>query len=46
MDNVDPEGTEDQYITYPDGEDFSSNVYVGRSELSRNIIQRFMNCAA
>ena len=46
MDNVDPEGTEDQYNTCPDGEDLRSNVHVRRSELSRNILQHFMNCAA
>ena len=32
MDNVRPEGTEDQYITSADGEDLRRNVHVRRYE--------------
>ena len=36
MDNVHPEGTEDQYVTYPSGEDLGRNVHVRRSKRIRN----------
>ena len=41
MDNVCPEGTEDQYVTYPSGEDLGRNVDVRRSERIRNSPQRY-----
>ena len=36
MDNVCPEGTEDQYVTSPSGEALVNNVYVSRSKCIRN----------
>ena len=41
MDNVCPEGTEDQYVTYPSGESLGRNVNVRRSERIRNSPQRY-----
>ena len=41
MDNVYPEGTEDQYVTYPSGESLGRNVNVRRSERIRNYLQRY-----
>ena len=41
MENVRPEGTEDQYITSPDGEDLGRNVHVRRSERIRNSPQQY-----
>ena len=41
MDNVCPEGTEDQYVTSPIGEDLGRNVHVRRSERIRNSPQRY-----
>ena len=36
MDNVRPEGTEDQYVTSPNGEALGRNFHVRRSERIRN----------
>ena len=41
MDNVCPEGTEDQYFASPSGEVLLSNVDVRRSERIRNSPQRY-----
>ena len=41
MENVRPEGTEDQYVTSPNGESLGSNVHVGSSERIRNSPQRY-----
>ena len=41
MDNVRPEGTEDQYVTSPSGEALGRNVHVRRSELIINSPQRY-----
>ena len=41
MDNVCPEGTEDQYVTSPSGEYLGRNVNVRRSERIRNYLQRY-----
>ena len=41
MDNVCPEGTEDQYVTYPSGESLGRNVNVRRSERRRISPQRY-----
>ena len=41
MDNVCTEGTEDQYVTSPSGEDLGRNVNVRRSERIRNSPQRY-----
>ena len=41
MDNVCPEGTEDQYFISPSGEALGINVYVRRSEHIRNSPQRY-----
>ena len=41
MDNVCPEGTEEQYVTSPRGEALGSNVHVRRSECIRNYPQRY-----
>ena len=41
MENVCPEGTEDQYVTSPSGEALGRNVDVRRSECIRNSPQRY-----
>ena len=41
MDNVSPDGTEDQYFTSPGGEAFGRNVHVRRSKRIRNYPQRY-----
>ena len=41
MDNVCPEGTEDQYVKSPRGEALLRNVHVRRSERIRNYPQRY-----
>ena len=41
MEYVCPEGTEDQYVTYPSGEALGRNVNVRRSERIRNYPQRY-----
>ena len=41
MENVCPEGSEDQYVTSPSGEVLVRNVHVGRSERIRNPPQRY-----
>ena len=41
MENVCPEGTEDQYVTYPSGEALGRNVNVMRSERIRKSPQRY-----
>ena len=41
MDNLCPEGTEDQYFTSPSGEDFGRNVHLRRSKRIRNSPQRY-----
>ena len=41
MDNVCPEGTDDQYVTSPSGESLGRNVNVRRSERIRNSPQRY-----
>ena len=41
MDNVCPDGNENQYVTSPSGEDLGRNVNVRRSECIRNVPQRF-----
>ena len=41
MDNVRPEGTEDQYVTSPNGEALGRNFHVRRSERIRNSPQRY-----
>ena len=41
MDNLFPEGTEDQYVTSPSGEALGRNVYVRRSEHIINSPQRY-----
>ena len=40
MDNMRPEGTEDQSITSPSGEALGRNVHVRRSKCTRNSPQR------
>ena len=41
MDNVCPDGNENQYVTSPSGEALGRNVNVIRSERIRNFPQRF-----
>ena len=41
MENVRPEGTEDQYVTYPNGEALGRNFHVRRSERIRNSPHRY-----
>ena len=41
MYNMRPEGTEDQYVTSPNGEALARNVHVSRSERIRNCPQRY-----
>ena len=41
MNNVCPEGTEDQYVTSPSGESLGRNFNVRRSEPIRNSPQRY-----
>ena len=41
MDNVCPEGNENQYVTSPSGEALGRNVNVRRSERIRNSPQRY-----
>ena len=41
MDNVHPEGTEDQYIISPSGEDLGRNFHVRRSERIIKYPQRY-----
>ena len=41
MENVCPEGTEDQYVTSPNVEDLGRNVHVRRSERIRNSPQGY-----
>ena len=41
MDNVRPEGTEDQYVPSPNGEALGRNVHVRRSERIINSPQRY-----
>ena len=41
MENVRPERTEDQYVTFPSGEALGRNVHVRRSERIRNSPQRY-----
>ena len=41
MDNMCPDGNENQYFTSPSGEAFGRNVNVRRSELIRNSPQRY-----
>ena len=41
MDNVYPEGTEDQYVTSPSGEALGRNFHVRRSERIENSPQRY-----
>ena len=41
MENVRPEGTEDQYVTSPSGEALGRNVHVRRSERIVNSPQRY-----
>ena len=41
MDNVCPEGTEDQYVTSPSGEALGRNVHVRRSKCIRNPPHRY-----
>ena len=41
MDNVHPEGTEDQSVTSPNGEALGRNVHVRRSKRIRNSPQRY-----
>ena len=41
MDNVCPDGNENQYVTSPNGEALGRNVNVRRSERTRNFPQRF-----
>ena len=41
MDNMCPEGTEDQYFTSPSGDALGRNFHVRRSECIRNSPQRF-----
>ena len=41
MDNVRPDGTEDQYFTSPGGEAFGRNFHVSRSKRIRNYPQRY-----
>ena len=41
MNNVIPEGTEDQSVAYPSGETLGRNVYVRRSERIRKSLQRY-----
>ena len=41
MNNVFPEGTEDQYVTYPSGEYLGRNVHVRRYERIRNSPQQY-----
>ena len=41
MENVRPEGTEDQYVTSPNGEALGRNFHVRRSERIRNSPQRY-----
>ena len=41
MENVSPERTEYQYVTYQSGQDLGRNVHVRRSERIRNSPQRY-----
>ena len=41
MDNVCPDGNENQYVTSPSGETLGKNVNVRRSKRIRNFPQRF-----
>ena len=41
MDNVCPDGNENQYVTSPSGESLGRNVNVRRSERIRNFPQQF-----
>ena len=41
MDNVCPEGNEDQYVTSPSGEALGRNVHVRRSDRIKNSPQRY-----
>ena len=41
MDNVCPEGTEDQYVTSPSGQALGRNFHLRRSERIRNSPQRY-----
>ena len=41
MENVCPEGTEDQYVTYPSGEALVRNVNARRSKRIRNFPPRY-----
>ena len=41
MENVRPEGTEDQYVTFTNGEALGRNFHVRRSERIRNSPQRY-----
>ena len=41
MDNVCPDGNENQYITSPSGEALGSNFHMSRSERIRNSPQRY-----
>ena len=41
MENVCKEGTEDQYVTSPSGDDFGRNVHVRRSKRIINSPQRY-----
>ena len=41
MDNVRPEGTEEQYIKYPSGESLGRNFHVMHSKRIRNSPQRY-----
>ena len=41
MNNVRPDGTEDQYITSPSGEALGRNIHVSRSERIINSPQRY-----
>ena len=41
MENVCPEGTEDQYVTSPSGEALGSNFHVRRSKRIRNSPQQY-----
>ena len=42
MENVCPEGTEDQYVTYPSGEALVRNVHVRHSERIINYSHRYI----
>ena len=41
MENVCPDGTENQYVTSPSGETMGRNVHMRRSECIRNSPQRY-----